>query len=251
MIGPESWGTSAGRRRQFGEWTLAWPAGTRTEYHPLAAHWVIAELLETLSGRPYADVVNDRVAKPAGVDAVLGPAAIPAVSRRSRDDPHRRGGTERRAPARRVRPTGARARHDRVTGAAAEPEPSSGPRPRRYRAAAASPAQQTSPRSTSRSCTTPATRIPRLAGRRHGHHPQRQHQRQRRRACQSHGRRASSPAPTACTSTAGSPTRLVPSAITVPAGRSAGPIPTAVCRSASCTTPCNSIPVTTCAAAAS
>ena len=79
MLGPESWSTSAGRRRQFGEWSLAWPAGTRTEYHPLAAHWVIVELLETLSGRPYADVVNDRVAKPAGVDAVLGAAAIPAV----------------------------------------------------------------------------------------------------------------------------------------------------------------------------
>lgn len=79
LIGPDRWGSSGGRRSQFAEWTLAWPAGTRTEYHPMAAHWVIAELIETLSGRPYADVVNERVASPAGVDAVLGAAAIPAA----------------------------------------------------------------------------------------------------------------------------------------------------------------------------
>ncbi len=73
-IGPDSWGTSEGRRRTFAGWTLAWPAGTRTEYHPIAAHWVIAELIETLSGRPYADVVNERVAAAAGVPNLLGPS---------------------------------------------------------------------------------------------------------------------------------------------------------------------------------
>ena len=75
LIGPDAWGTSEGRRRQFAEWTLAWPSGTRTEYHPIAAHWVIAELIETMSGRPYVDVVNERVAAPAGVLPVLGGAA--------------------------------------------------------------------------------------------------------------------------------------------------------------------------------
>jgi CubicO group peptidase (beta-lactamase class C family) len=74
-IGPDRWGTSEGRRAAFAEWSLAWPAGTRTEYHPVAAHWVIAELIESLSGRPYIDVVNERVAAPAGVRDVLGPTA--------------------------------------------------------------------------------------------------------------------------------------------------------------------------------
>jgi CubicO group peptidase (beta-lactamase class C family) len=74
LIGPDRWGTSAGRRQQFSEWTLAWPSGTRTEYHPIAAHWVIAELIETMSGRSYVDVINERVAGPAGAPAVLGPA---------------------------------------------------------------------------------------------------------------------------------------------------------------------------------
>ena len=70
------WGTSAGRRAAFAEWKLAWPAGSRTEYHPSTAHWVIAELLETLNGRSYVDVVHDRVVAPAGVGPLLGPAAM-------------------------------------------------------------------------------------------------------------------------------------------------------------------------------
>ncbi len=74
-LGPERWGTSEGRQAAFAEWHLDWPAGTRTEYHPVAAHWVIAELLETLDGRSYVDIVHERVANPAGVSALLGPAA--------------------------------------------------------------------------------------------------------------------------------------------------------------------------------
>ena len=75
-IGPDRWRTSAGRREQFAEWSLDWPAGTRTEYHPLSAHWVIAELVETLSGRSYTDAVHALVASPAGVGAILGADAM-------------------------------------------------------------------------------------------------------------------------------------------------------------------------------
>jgi CubicO group peptidase (beta-lactamase class C family) len=78
-IGPDRWASSDGRRRQFAEWSLTWPAGTRTEYHPIAAHWVIAELIETMSGQPYADVINQRVAGAAGVPDVLGVADPPAA----------------------------------------------------------------------------------------------------------------------------------------------------------------------------
>ena len=79
LIGPDRWGTSDGRRQQFSEWTLSWPSGTRTEYHPIAAHWVIAELIETMSGRHYVDVVNERVAAAAGAPAVLGPSELGPV----------------------------------------------------------------------------------------------------------------------------------------------------------------------------
>ena len=75
LIGPDRWGTSEGRRAQFAEWSLDWPAGSRTEYHPISAHWVIAELLQTLNERNFLDVVHERVVAPAGVARVLGPAA--------------------------------------------------------------------------------------------------------------------------------------------------------------------------------
>ncbi len=74
-MGPKSWGTSAGRRAQFAEWTLDWQPGAHTEYHPISAHWVIAELIETLSGRSYVDVVHERVTAPAGVPAILAAEA--------------------------------------------------------------------------------------------------------------------------------------------------------------------------------
>ena len=82
-IGPEAWGTSVGRRAQFAEWPLAFRAGTCTEYHPMSAHWVIAELLETLNGRSYLDVVHERVMQPAGVGRILGPEAVGAFTIRS------------------------------------------------------------------------------------------------------------------------------------------------------------------------
>lgn len=82
VIGHTHWGTSAGRREAFAGWTLEFQPGTRTQYHPSAMHWVLAELLETLNGRPYVDVVHERVVTPAGVGPVLGPAAaaVPPVT---------------------------------------------------------------------------------------------------------------------------------------------------------------------------
>ena len=83
LIGPKRWGTSAGRREQFAEWSLDYPAGSKTEYHPVSAHWVIAELLETLNQRSYLDVVHERVVQPAGVRRILGPEAAGAVTVRT------------------------------------------------------------------------------------------------------------------------------------------------------------------------
>ncbi len=73
LIGPQEWGTSAGRRQAFSAWTLDWPSGTRCEYHPVSAHWVLAELIETLAGKPYVTAIRDMVTAPAGVSTLLGP----------------------------------------------------------------------------------------------------------------------------------------------------------------------------------
>jgi len=60
------------RVKHFTEWTLEWEPGTRFEYHALAAHWVLAELLERLSGHDFRDFVEQRVTEPLGLPRVLG-----------------------------------------------------------------------------------------------------------------------------------------------------------------------------------
>jgi CubicO group peptidase (beta-lactamase class C family) len=63
--------TSAGRTAAFAKWRLNWEPGTRFEYHPSAAHWVLAEIIERVTGADYGDVVEQRVTTPAGLERVL------------------------------------------------------------------------------------------------------------------------------------------------------------------------------------
>ncbi len=63
--------TSAGRRDAFARWRLNWAPGSQFEYHPSAAHWVLAEIIETVTGRDYGDVIAQRVTTPAGLGRVL------------------------------------------------------------------------------------------------------------------------------------------------------------------------------------
>jgi len=55
------------RLARFASWRLNWEPGTRFEYHPTSAHWVIAELIERLSGTDYRQFVHDRVLDPLGL----------------------------------------------------------------------------------------------------------------------------------------------------------------------------------------
>ena len=64
--------TSAGRVERFAKWRLNWEPGTAFEYHPTSAHWVLAELIERVSGTDYRDFVEARVTTPAGLPRLLG-----------------------------------------------------------------------------------------------------------------------------------------------------------------------------------
>ena len=66
-LGPPEWSTREGRLRRFGEWRLNWEPGTAFEYHPTSAHWVLAELIERLSGSDYRRFIADRVTGPLGI----------------------------------------------------------------------------------------------------------------------------------------------------------------------------------------
>lgn len=65
---PDHWDDRGRRLAAFGKWRLNWEPGSRYEYHPTSAHWVLAELIERRSGEDYRDYVRNRVTGPMGLD---------------------------------------------------------------------------------------------------------------------------------------------------------------------------------------
>src|SRR3954469_21295102 len=61
------------RVKRFTEWELEWEPGSRFEYHGLSAHWVLAELIERLSGdgTDFRDVIETRICEPLGLPRLL------------------------------------------------------------------------------------------------------------------------------------------------------------------------------------
>jgi CubicO group peptidase (beta-lactamase class C family) len=65
-------GDAARRRAHFAEWTLEWEPGTRFEYHATSAGWVLADVIERVSGMDFRDFIELRVSKPLGLPRLLG-----------------------------------------------------------------------------------------------------------------------------------------------------------------------------------
>lgn len=63
-LGPPAWDTSEGRRAAFARWRLTFEPGTAFEYHPTAAHWVLAELLQAVTGVDFRRAILDEVLAP-------------------------------------------------------------------------------------------------------------------------------------------------------------------------------------------
>lgn len=60
------------RIAQIAKWTLEYEPGTKYVYHGMSAHWVLAELIERLSGQDFRDFVEQRVTRPLGLPRLLG-----------------------------------------------------------------------------------------------------------------------------------------------------------------------------------
>ncbi len=60
------------RIERMAAWRLNWEPGSRYEYHPTSAHWVLAELIERVTERDFRDVIEQRVTCPLGLARVLG-----------------------------------------------------------------------------------------------------------------------------------------------------------------------------------
>lgn len=71
-LGPRLWGERATRKQTMANWRLNWEPGTRYEYHPTSAHWVLAEIIDTVTGNDYRDELERRVTAPLGLGRILG-----------------------------------------------------------------------------------------------------------------------------------------------------------------------------------
>lgn len=65
---PEAcWTDHALLRRTVCDFRLEWQPGTRVQYHPAAAHWVCAALIEAVTGQDFRRVIRERIIAPLGV----------------------------------------------------------------------------------------------------------------------------------------------------------------------------------------
>lgn len=71
-LGPPHWSSRDARVERMAAWRLNWEPGTRFEYHPTAAHWVLAEIIDRVTGQDYRDVVEQRITVPAGLPRIVG-----------------------------------------------------------------------------------------------------------------------------------------------------------------------------------
>ena len=71
-ITPEEGGDPVKRRAAFARWTLESPPGAAYAYHGCTAHWVLADLIERVTGEDFRDFVETRITAPLGLPRVLG-----------------------------------------------------------------------------------------------------------------------------------------------------------------------------------
>jgi len=71
-LGPGRWETAEGRRDAFSRWRLTLDPGASFVYHPTAGHWVLGEILSTVTGLDHADAIEELVTAPLGLLRLLG-----------------------------------------------------------------------------------------------------------------------------------------------------------------------------------
>jgi CubicO group peptidase (beta-lactamase class C family) len=66
-LGPPDWYTREARLARFERWRLTFTPGSVFEYHPTSAHWVLAEIIERISGADYREFIRRRIIEPLGL----------------------------------------------------------------------------------------------------------------------------------------------------------------------------------------
>lgn len=78
-LGLEEAADPVARRARFASWRLGWEPGTQMEYHATSAHWVLATLVEELTGRAFGEVVRERLVDPLGLPSLRLGEDAPAL----------------------------------------------------------------------------------------------------------------------------------------------------------------------------
>jgi len=66
-VTPAAWTDHDLLRRQVCDFKLEWAPGSRVQYHPSAAHWTAAVLIEALTGQDFRHFIRDRIILPLGL----------------------------------------------------------------------------------------------------------------------------------------------------------------------------------------
>jgi CubicO group peptidase (beta-lactamase class C family) len=64
---PLDWDDRDKRLARFAAWRCNWQPGSRFEYHPTSAHWVLAELIERCTGGDFRVFLRERMLDPLGL----------------------------------------------------------------------------------------------------------------------------------------------------------------------------------------
>ena len=64
---PSDWTDKDKRYSRFNTWRLTFEPGTQFEYHPSSSNWVLAEMIERVTGRDFRDYLRDEVLAPLGL----------------------------------------------------------------------------------------------------------------------------------------------------------------------------------------
>ncbi|WP_349628102.1 serine hydrolase domain-containing protein [Bradyrhizobium lablabi] len=67
----ECFGDRERLRRTVCEFKLEWPPGSNSIYHRTSAHWVVAVLIEAITGNGYRDEIRKRVIEPLGLSGEM------------------------------------------------------------------------------------------------------------------------------------------------------------------------------------
>jgi CubicO group peptidase (beta-lactamase class C family) len=89
-----AWSDHARMREGVCDFSLEWTPGSKVAYHGLSAHWVLATLIEALTGRDFRDYLRETILAPIGLAGEIVVGLSPADDARVSDmhEPDPQGG---------------------------------------------------------------------------------------------------------------------------------------------------------------